>query len=528
MAIAYISSVSNGGSSTSLTTSFNATSAATDRILILFFSCKGSVSGTPKFNGVNMTQIFTIGAGGNFNNSYAYYLKNPDSGTYNIYIASDTSGYIFMAAGLYSGVDQTTPVPQNGSTSGTGTSLTKALTTTVDNSWLLGSSEWIASVDRGTLSAGADTTFRTAFDNFQSLLDSNAAKTPAGAYSIDVHFSISSSYNLMVISLAPVTVTAPTVTTQAASSVLSTSFTGNGNITATGGANATRRGFCYFQGGSSGELYTMPFISDANLKAYWRFEYNSTDETANKQDGTDTSMSYATAKFNKGAVFSGSGYVTLPSGAGTALDITGDFTIALWINRGTSNGCIIDCSDEVSYDDGYMLFVGGGGAASGHLAVELDSNWYVEAGTAIGTGWHHIAVTLSGTSLKFYLDGTQNDTTKTAVACTSWSGARTIGTQNTGSNKITATMDDLCVFNRALTDAEILKIYSNNPTTSDSVAYDDGDFGTGAFTKSVTGLTAGTAYRVRAYAINSAGTSYGATVDVVTPSANLGRFFGLF
>jgi len=60
---------------------------------------------------------------------------------------------------------------------------------------------------------------------------------------------------------------------------------------------------------------------------------------------------------------------------------------------------------------------------------------------------------------------------------------------------------------------------SGDPTTSDSVAYDDGSFGTGAFTKSITGLTAGTNYRVRAYAVNSAGTSYGTTVDVKTLSA---------
>jgi hypothetical protein len=60
---------------------------------------------------------------------------------------------------------------------------------------------------------------------------------------------------------------------------------------------------------------------------------------------------------------------------------------------------------------------------------------------------------------------------------------------------------------------------SGDPTTSDSVAYDDGSFGTGAFTKSITGLTAGTDYRVRAYAVNSAGTGYGTTVDVTTLKA---------
>jgi hypothetical protein len=57
---------------------------------------------------------------------------------------------------------------------------------------------------------------------------------------------------------------------------------------------------------------------------------------------------------------------------------------------------------------------------------------------------------------------------------------------------------------------------SGDPTVADSVAYDNGDFGTGAFTKSITGLLTGRAYRVRAYAVNSVGTSYGTTVQVYT------------
>ena len=60
---------------------------------------------------------------------------------------------------------------------------------------------------------------------------------------------------------------------------------------------------------------------------------------------------------------------------------------------------------------------------------------------------------------------------------------------------------------------------SGDPTTSDSVAYDDGSFGTGAFTKTISGLTPNTSYRVRAYAVNSAGTSYGTTVQVTTLKA---------
>jgi uncharacterized protein (TIGR02145 family) len=53
-----------------------------------------------------------------------------------------------------------------------------------------------------------------------------------------------------------------------------------------------------------------------------------------------------------------------------------------------------------------------------------------------------------------------------------------------------------------------------NPSTSDSKTSDG--TGTGQFVSSMTGLTAGTTYHVRAYAINSVGTSFGADVTFST------------
>ena len=51
-----------------------------------------------------------------------------------------------------------------------------------------------------------------------------------------------------------------------------------------------------------------------------------------------------------------------------------------------------------------------------------------------------------------------------------------------------------------------------NPTTADSKTTDGAVSATGAFTSSMTGLTPGTLYHVRAYATNTAGTVYGGDV----------------
>jgi len=55
---------------------------------------------------------------------------------------------------------------------------------------------------------------------------------------------------------------------------------------------------------------------------------------------------------------------------------------------------------------------------------------------------------------------------------------------------------------------------NENPTTSDSKT-DDGN-GVGQFTSNLTGLTVGSTYHVRAYAINLVGTAYGADLSFTT------------
>ena len=57
---------------------------------------------------------------------------------------------------------------------------------------------------------------------------------------------------------------------------------------------------------------------------------------------------------------------------------------------------------------------------------------------------------------------------------------------------------------------------SGDPTTSDSVIYNDGSFSAGAYSQVIPFGSSGTNYRVRSYAVNSSGTSYGTTVQTAT------------
>lgn len=55
-----------------------------------------------------------------------------------------------------------------------------------------------------------------------------------------------------------------------------------------------------------------------------------------------------------------------------------------------------------------------------------------------------------------------------------------------------------------------------NPTVADSVSEETGSFGTGAFSRAMTGLTPGQHYYVKAYAYNSSGYGYGSQVEFTT------------
>ena len=99
--------------------------------------------------------------------------------------------------------------------------------------------------------------------------------------------------------------------------------------------------------------------------------------------------------------------------------------------------------------------------------------------------------------------------TVTTQACTAVTGQTATGNGNiTATGGANATRRGFCYKTGT----------SGDPTVSDSKVYDTGSFGTGAFSKSISGLSPGTGYRVRAYAINSIGTSYGTTVQLTTDS----------
>jgi len=183
MAIAFDASSQGSASATSVTVAHTCTGS--NRILITGIWVQdpaGDVVTGVTYNGVAMTQINKSINTATYGSVYLYYLIAPATGTNNVVVTKTGTDLAYAVSASYTGALQSSqPNVQNVGT-GSGTSLTVSVTTTVDNCWLVGYCKSAG----GTLSAGANTFARQQGPNNAQtyFFDSNAAKTPAGSFSL--------------------------------------------------------------------------------------------------------------------------------------------------------------------------------------------------------------------------------------------------------------------------------------------------------------------------------------------------------
>lgn len=110
----------------------------------------------------------------------------------------------------------------------------------------------------------------------------------------------------------------------------------------------------------------------------------------------------------------------------------------------------------------------------------------------------------------------------TTPTLTTTAASSILGRTATSGGNITATGDENC------TKRGICWNTTGSPTVSDDTAEDNGagSYGTGAFSKGMTGLTPGTTYYVKSYAYNSAGYGYGDEVSFTTKSYYASGYIG--
>ena len=190
-------------------------------------------------------------------------------------------------------------------------------------------------------------------------------------------------------------------------------------------------------------------------------------------------------------------YATVPDSA--SLDISSTITLAAWVKpEKTATQYLIKKATQ-NGTDGYELSL----ATTGFPFVRFNSTasgttYRVDSPIAYpnnGTTWMHLAATSDGTTIRLYVNGAEVATKPAPAAITTNNLALGIGAQGDGVSQLQGAMDDVRVYNRALSASEVAALAAppgNTPPTLDPVGNRNAQVGAQlAFTATATDPDAG-------------------------------------
>jgi hypothetical protein len=214
-----------------------------------------------------------------------------------------------------------------------------------------------------------------------------------------------------------------------------------------------------FFAGHGGKCHPPCVPPPSGIISWWPGDGTTTDIIGGN-DGTQTGAAgYGAAEVSQGFVFSGSA-AGVQVGNPVSLQLQ-DFSIEGWISRSDPNNV---CSD--AGDDALFFGFGSGGygfglnAAGEPLLTQIDINSLTPGGVFISdTALHHMAVTRSGTTVVFYVDGVALPAGE-YDSFFSFDSPAAVGARGDNMrNSFAGTVDELSIYGRALSTDEIQAIF---------------------------------------------------------------------
>jgi hypothetical protein len=219
----------------------------------------------------------------------------------------------------------------------------------------------------------------------------------------------------------------------------------------------------------------------AELVGWWRFDEGSgtiaNDSSGNGNDGSfNGDPQWVVGNFGGALEFDGTDdYVEVPDNE--SLQLWERFTLAAWIYQmESSSSRIIDK-------------IGAGTANGPHLDTHPGTTLRSCSGTCVSTAtdytleeWHHVAVTFDEGDVKLYIDGSIEGEGSAPSPLAGNSLSLRIGADSNGQSLFIGLIDDARVYNRALTEAEILAAmegggtaypYALGPNPADGTLHED-------------------------------------------------------
>ena len=309
-----------------------------------------------------------------------------------------------------------------------------------------------------------------------------------------------------------------TVTTNNVTSITANSAICGGNVTSDGGNTITARGICW----STSQKPTTEDNATYSGTGIGSFTANIT--------GLEAGTTYyvrAYAVNSKGIAYgTQKAFTTTTTGGGSSEELPTVTTSS--VTSITTNSAI--CGGNVSSDGGSTVTARGVCWSTSQNPTTNDNTTY--NGSDTGSFTSNISGLTAGTTyyVRAYAvnsKGTAYGTQKTFTTTTTGGGSsEELPTVTT--NGVTSVTENSAVCggnvtsdgNATVTARGVCWSTSQNPTTNDNTTIDGS--GTGSFTSNISGLTAGTTYYVRAYAVNSKGTAYGTQKTFTTTTTSGG------
>ena len=260
-------------------------------------------------------------------------------------------------------------------------------------------------------------------------------------------------------------------------------------------------------------------ITPTAMFGHWKFNETSgttAADSAGANPGTVTNSSWAIGKINNAVSLVGAGdsFVRLPTGIVSTLT---NFTIATWVYV-DANLNWARLFDFGSSTTSYMFLAPVSGGNTVRYAINTGSGEQQLNGPPLSaTAWHHLAVTLSGTTGKLYVDGVAVYTTNNMTLKPSSLGSTTlnyIGKSQFPDPLLNGLVDDFRIYNRALTNSEITALFSPSGVVTTAPTNLTATPGNAQVILNWNAVAGATSYKVRRATIN--GGPYTTITNILT------------
>jgi hypothetical protein len=228
------------------------------------------------------------------------------------------------------------------------------------------------------------------------------------------------------------------------------------------------------------------------LLGYWTFDEGSGstafDSSGNANTGTvvdvgGNPITWVGGVFSNALYFDGQTQVTV-SNSPSLNPFTG-ITISAWVdaNDWGSNGYAPRLLEKGDSDNQYALFSPSSGQLE-FLLAGVSNGVLVATAPSVGT-WHHVAGTYNGSSMNLYIDGQIAAQQPASGVLAITSDGLAIGSNPSGTNGFSGTLDDVRIYGSTLSAAQIAQLY-NTDTIDDGIPnwWRQQYFGTGSSTNS--------------------------------------------